>query len=187
MTFVAPATGTHEIRVKCQDFGDLQSEIATLALTTTTFGGSYRYWRVANITGASGTNIGLYDVRYFTGAGQTGTSLPSTMTSETAPTPFVVTKSYQQGTSYPAWKAYDLTTGGWWWLLSSSNVSAEWNTIDLGSSQNITSMKIGPWYSQSPTTVEILASNTGAFSGEEVSMVVVPFNNGPATTVINVG
>ena len=187
LTFTAPATGTHEIRVKCQDFGDLQSEEATLAFTSIAFGGTFRYWRVANITGATGNNIGLYNVRYFTGAGQTGTSLPSTMTSETTPTPFVVTKSYEQGGSYAAWKAYDLAIGGWWWLLSSANVSAEWNTIDLGSSQAITSMTIGPWYSQAPTSVQILASNTGAFSGEETLVTTAQFNNGAATTVINIG
>jgi hypothetical protein len=182
--------GTYELRVRCQDFGDLQSEIATKALTVEQFGGTYRYWRVRNIVGASGTNIGLFNVRYYTGANQSGTTLPANMTSETTPTPYVVTKSYQQGTAYPAYKAYQTTTppyGGWWWLLSSSNVSAEWNQIDLGSSQAITSMTIGPWYVQSPTSVDIVASNTGAFTGEEVLMSTVLFNNAAASTIINLG
>ena len=189
LTFASPAAvGTYQIRVKAQDFGDLQSENGTLDFDAEPFGGTYQYFRFSNIVGASGNNIGLINARFYSTSGQTGTAYPANMTSTNTPTPYVVSQSYQYSTTYAGWKAYDTYPGNtWWWLLSSSNVNGEYLDIDMGSAVSISSMTVGPWWNQSPTSIDVYASTTGAFAGEEVLLTTAVFNNGPASTVLNIG
>jgi hypothetical protein len=194
LSFTAPAAGTHEIRVRCQDFGDLQSEIATKALTTAAFGGTYRYWRVANFTGGV-TNMGLKNIRFYSGTGQTGTAYPTNMTSGTAPTPFVATASYYYtpaGDSYAPWRAFDNTGSQTWvWFLghNGTQVASDWVQIDLGSATSISSLTVGAWYSVQPSSFQILASSTGAFSGEETTIATITTtgNSNDVNNVYNIG
>ena len=182
ITVPAPSTpGTnYEFRVRCQDFGDLQSEIGTLTFNVTQFGGTFRYWRIRNMLGFTGTNCGLYNMRFHTQPSLGGTAYPGLMTSDTTPAPYVVTKSYSyNNTTYGAWKAFNNvpsipTQSGWWWMLSApGGVPNQWLTIDIGASMLIESMTIGPWYSNAPNTVDLVASNTGAFTGEEVLITTI--------------
>ena len=191
ITFVAPsAVGTYEIRAKTQDFGDLQSEITTKSFTTEAFGGTFRYWRIANYLG-NPSNLGIKDIRLYTGAGQSGTSYPPNMTSETTPSPYVATASAYytpSGQTYAPWKAFDSSASTFSWYLAQGSVATAWNEIDLGSSVSITSLTVGPWHSAVPTQFDVLASDTGAFSGEEtVITVFVTGVNDPVTTVYNIG
>ncbi len=191
LTFDTPATAANlQARVKCQDFGDLQSEIATLDFETVAFGGTYRYFRVSDLVGGTGNNMGLKNVRFYSSAGQTGTAYPANMTDNTTPAPYVVSSSYYYNsptTTYADFKACDSSINSWWWLLSSSNVTGEWLQIDMGSPVSVESMTIGPWYGRTPTTVDIYASTTGAFAGEEVLLAQAAFNGAPITTIINIG
>ena len=191
ISFDAPlAVGSFEIRAKTQDFGDLQSEIATKAFTTEEFGGTFRYWRTANYLG-NPNNLGIKDIRLYTGAGQTGTSYPPDMTSETTPSPYVATASAYytpSGQTYAPWKAFDSSTSTFSWFLGQGSVATAWNEIDFGSAINIKSLTVGPWHSSVPSQFDILASNTGAFTGEEtVITVVVTGGSDPVTTVYNIG
>jgi hypothetical protein len=194
LSFTAPASGTHEIRVRCQDFGDLQSEIAVKALTTAAFGGTFRYWRVANFLGGP-TNMGIKNIRFYSGAGQTGTAYPTNMTSGTAPSPFVATASYYytpSGDTYAPWKAFDNNAGSWVWFLGrnpASLLATDWVQIDMGSNTAISSLSVGAWYTIQPTQFQILASNTGAFSGEETTVATIATTGGASAVgnIYNVG
>ena len=183
LTFNAPtAAGTYEVRVTCQDFGDLQSEVATKALTTTPFGGTFRYWRVKDaiapndggfINGAN--RWALATLRFYSGEGQTGTAYPPNMTSATAPTPYVASSNHTYSASYAAWKAFDSTQNSTYWSLGAayqSGAPGQFNVylqIDLGSSIEIKSLTTLGMNSSAYQVGEfkLYGSNTGAFSGEE--------------------
>ena len=195
LSFTVPAIGDYQIRVKCQDFGDLQSEVDTLDFTSEAFGGTFRYWRVANFLGTP-SNMGLKNVRFFTGPGQSGTMYPPFMTSANTPTPYVANASYYytpSGATYAPFRAFDSSVGSsMWWTLGrspASLLSTDWVEIDLGSSINISSLSVGPWHSQQPTQFQVLASDTGAFTGEETIIATVVTTGGQPiiTNVYNIG
>tara|TARA_R110000737_G_scaffold334000_1_gene352009 strand:- start:36 stop:2324 length:2289 start_codon:yes stop_codon:yes gene_type:complete len=170
LTFTAPNAGTHEIRVRCQDFGDLQSEIATKALTSTSFGGNFRYWKITGVTCSQGNWWMLANWRMYTATGQTGTAYPSNMTSSALPTPYVSATNNVYNSAYQEWKSFDSnTTGTFYWAIGSTNGPADWITIDLGATVDVKSMTItgGNGATYVPTGFELYGSATGAFSGEE--------------------
>ncbi len=169
LSFTAPATGTHEIRIRCQDFGDLQSEIATKALTTTAFEFNYRYFRLLfNSAIASGTLIKEFGM--YTSGSQGGTKWPtSALTSNSAPTPFVASGvGVYGGTTYNYFKAFDNATNTMFWNLSGTS-NTDYLSIDLGSAQAIQSFKIETAGFVQATCL-IQASSTGAWGGEEVDV-----------------
>ena len=170
------AVGSYTIKVRAQDFGDLQSEIATKAITLSQISFNYRYFRMTKWTSTNTTSINLTDFRLYTGTGQSGTALPSNMTSTTAPTPFVSSSVGAFGGetgNWPSWKAFDSNGGSsYFWNLSGNNTT-NYVQIDLGAAYNIRSFVIR----QRNTTYlfggcTIQASNTGAFNGEEVELVL---------------
>ena len=170
LTFTAPATGTHEIRVRCQDFGDLQSEIATKALTTVAFGDNFRYWKITGVTCSQGNWWMLANWRMYTAASQGGTAYPSNMTSNALPTPFVAATNNNYNATYPEWHAFDSnTTGTFYWAIGSSDGPADWITIDLGAAVDVKSLSItaGNGATYAPTGFELYGSATGSFGGEE--------------------
>ena len=186
---IAPV-GTYELRVKCQDFGDLQSEIATKALTLVQFGDSFRYWKLTGVTCANGNWWMLANMRLFDAASQSGTSYPGNMTSATTPSPYVIDTSNNYNATYPAWKALDAnTTTSFYWTIGSSNGPADWITIDLGSTIDVKSMTItaGNSSSYAPKGFELYGSATGVFGGEET--LVHTASNLPAVSgqVTNIG
>jgi len=190
MTFTVPAAGTHEIRVRCQDFGDLQSEIATKALTTLGFGGIFRYWKITNVTCSQGNWWMLANLRLYTGAGQTSTAYPANMTSGVLPSPYVVTTNYTYNATYSPWKAFDSsTTSTSYWTILSSNGPSAWIVIDLGSAIDVKSMTItaGNNSFYAPTGFQLYGSSTGAFSGEETLIVTATGLPSVASQVTNIG
>jgi hypothetical protein len=173
---MSQAVGVYEIRVKCQDFGDLQSEIVTLAVTTVQFGGTFRYWRFTADINNDGVGVvqqfqGCNDVKMYSLPGLNGTKHPTSfMTSDTAPTPFVATSRYTPpGASYDNWKAFDNNMFSGWVSSFSANLLGQYLQIDLGSAYLIQSMifKAGILTTFMPDTFGIYGSNTGAFAGEE--------------------
>ena len=175
LEFTVPSTPANlQIRVRCQDFGDLQSEIATLDFTSEAFGGTFRYWRFADVTCVQGNWWMLANMRFYTASGQTGTAYPANMTSDTAPAPYVVTQSNNYNASYPGWKSMDSgITSSFYWTIGSSDGPSDWVQIDLGSSINIASATItsGNGADYAPTGFTMYASNTGAFAGEETLII----------------
>ena len=173
-TFALPsAAASYTIQVRAQDFGDLQSEIATKTITVSLLSLNYQYFRVTNFTGTASTNsIMIRDFRLYTSAGQSGTQLPPNMTSNTAPTPYVASGQGQYSASYDPYKAFDSSASSQWWNLSGNNTT-DYLQIDLGQAYTIKSFRFREGstpYSWTGCTVQ--ASNTGAFNGEEVEVVL---------------
>ena len=188
--FTAPAIGSHEIRVRAQDFGDLQSEIATKALTTTAFGGNFRYWKLTGVTCTQGNWWMLANMRLFDATGQGGNAYPANMTSDTTPTPYVTDTNNVYNAGYPAWKAFDSnTTNSFYWAIGSTNGPADWLTVDLGSAYDIKSMTItaGNNATYAPTGFELYASATGVFGGEETLIYTATGLPNVAGQVTNIG
>ena len=190
LTFTAPAAGTHEIRVRCQDFGDLQSEIATKSLTSAAFGGNFRYWKITGVTCSQGNWWMLANWRMYTATGQSGTAYPGNMTTNALPTPYVAATNNNYNSSYHEWKAFDSnTTNTFYWTIGSSNGPADWISIDLGAAVDVKSMTItaGNGATYAPTGFELYGSSTGAFSGEETLVHTASGLPSVAGQVTNIG
>lgn len=190
LTFTAPAVGSHQIRIKAQDFGDLQSEQATLNFTTTSFGGNFRYWKITGVTCSQGNWWMLANMRLFDAATQGGNAYPANMTSDTTPSPYVTDTNNVYNAAYPAWKAFDSNTvNSFYWTIGSSNGPADWLTVDLGSAVDVKSMTItaGNGAQYAPTSFELYASATGVFGGEETLVYTATGLTGAAGQVTNIG
>ena len=189
-TFTPPATaGTHEIRVRCQDFGDLQSEIATKTFSTASISSTFRYFKIGGFVNNTSNWVGFSDLRFYTGAGQTGTAYPANMTSDVLPTPYVVTTNNVYNATYAPWKAFDSSTSAWYWALGSTNPANDWIVIDMGAAITVQSLALrnsaSPAYS--PQGFTLYGSSTGAFSGEETAVVTVSGLSQTANYVTNIG
>lgn len=168
ITFNAPANGSYTLESRAQDFGDLASEITSTSVTITPIP-ALRYYRLTLIGGISHNYIRNF--RVYTGANQTG-MLPTDMTSDTEPSPYVASSSGSYSTGYAAFKAFDSsTTSSGWWNLSQVPYGTAWLQIDVGSSVAIEGAGIAfnPTY-QNYTSLKISGSNTGSFSGEEIDI-----------------
>tara|TARA_R110002074_G_scaffold35742_6_gene97475 strand:+ start:1751 stop:2998 length:1248 start_codon:yes stop_codon:yes gene_type:complete len=181
LTFNAPATGTHEIRVRCQDFGDLQSEIATKALTTALFEFNYRYFRLL-FDAPIGSGTLIPEFAFYTAPAQGGTKWPtSAMTTNSLPVPFVAYGQGAFGANYDYWKAFDNGAGQYWNLSGTDNT--DYLAIDFGSAQAIQSFKIRTaGFVQA--SMQLQASATGLFGGEEV---VIQNITPTANSTLNIG
>ena len=94
------------------------------------------------------------------------------MTSNTAPTPYVASGQGQFNASYDPYKAFDSSASSQWWNLTGNNTT-DYLQIDLGQAYTIKSFRFREGstdYSWTGCTVQ--ASNTGAFNGEEVEVVL---------------
>jgi hypothetical protein len=162
--------GDYTVYVKVQDFGDLASDTAELTITKTS--PNFQYWRVL-LTGCTSYNI-LDEVRFFTDAGQSGTSYPPIMTSNTAPAPYVITSSHEYA-GYAAWEAFDAGSGlgsGWWNLGQPGGYEPAWIAVDMGTPQTLTSYRVR-WPAsayKNAAQITIQGSATGAWAGEETSI-----------------
>ena len=179
-SFIAPATGSHEIRVRAQDFGDLQSEQATKSLTTTTFGGNFRYWKFA-VEGSTDHAM-IDEIIFYDTAGQSGTTYPTSyMTSNNTPTPYVASTPYTQS-GYDPYECFAGNTGafsGWWSLAFPTNQrDGAYLTFDNGSDIDAKSFRFhvnGPSYFKTTQSIAVYGSATGAFSGEETLLGSVQY------------
>lgn len=186
-SFTGPADpGTdYVLEVRVQDFGDIASEIASNTFDIIQlFGWTTRYIRIANFTTENDINDLMYsNFRFYTGTAQTGTALPSNMTSDTEPAPFMITTSSGDGgyTNYEVWRAFDANLNSAWWTLGASSAIANaWVTIDLGAEYTINSMELrtGNNYSDIPNGFTLYTSDTGAFAGEEVQRETLTHTDG---------
>jgi hypothetical protein len=176
----APVLTSAYVTVKALEIGKLVSAVATSnSFDITAAQTQMRYWRL-QITDASKnpstSKIALGNFRLYTATGGGGTAYPSNMTSETTPSPYVVTKGYQYSSTYPAWKAMDgsgSSASSMWWTLAISTATDHWIQIDLGSSIDFGSGECqiqtsGGWTDGNYAV--LYGSNTGDFTGEEREM-----------------
>ena len=172
ITFSVPTAGSYKLRVKAQDFGDLESEWAYADITVTD--GLTRWLRIYG-SGATSHTF-LYDVEFYTGTGATGTLYPTShMTSDNAPSPYVASSSGSYVT-YDPYKAFDSNpTSSGWWNLGVSPYNSWWLELDIGiHTVTIQSAKIivrDPYYGGAGgQTLYLKTSTTGAWAGEETTV-----------------
>ena len=107
------------------------------------------------------------------------------MTSNTAPSPFVASGRYRYSATYEFYLAFDSeTTSNGTWTLSSNSNATDYFQIDLGAATTIKSHQLNWNPSYFPTQFWIEVSNTGSFTGEQVTIAKVP---SPTGGILNVG
>jgi hypothetical protein len=132
------STAERTLTVKVQEFGDTTQSAAGTA-TYTPSGVQAEYIRIwaCDVNGnvVSGNNFSLMDWRLYTGAGQTGTSLPPNLTAADSATDIVVSAGHTytpSGTAYVAYKAFDqYPSSTWWWSIGNNNVANQWIQIQF--------------------------------------------------------
>ena len=155
LTFSGVTLNNNKIGISVSQNGGLgRTAVVTLGL------GSFRYYRVSGLTSSNGGPM-LMNLRFNVGA----SAYPANMTSNSAPSPYQAQASHFYS-GYPAYAAFDSSTGSGWWLLgqSASVVSQATLDVDMGSSIAVTglSFRFGTFYS---STIKIEGSNTSPFSG----------------------
>lgn len=165
-------TGTRTVKLRAQEFGDyIQSAEATDTYSKVAV--DFRYYRMRAVTSTGADtdlHMGLKDWRYFDDVGMTGTRKPSYMTSDILPTPYVASGDTFNATSYAPFKAFDSNTGTFSWTLSTP-AADNWIQIDMGSSPPTLKSGQVKFYSGSALDfITVTASNTGSFSGEEITL-----------------
>lgn len=176
ISFTAPSTVAtgYELRIYVADVGELKSTTSTTTFEVTQTL-SFTYWRL-KVVDSSGNNsnlrIALVELEYYTGQNQTGTETPtSNATSNTSISGVTISAGYTTSSYYP-WKAFDGTLtgiGSAWWSLGVSNPN-NWIQLRFSSAQTFQSLKliVNDNFNYA-THFQILGSNTGAFSGEEIT------------------
>ena len=166
------AAGTATLKVRAQQFGDFtQSAEATTTFTQNVF--NLRYYRIRTVSssGANSSNhMGIRDCRFYDEANFGGDPYPSNMTTDSLPSPYVASAGNTYG-SYSPYKAFDSSASSFYWSIFASAANG-WLQIDMGSSPpTIKSSRIKFYSGSNCTHVTLTASNTGNFSGEEITIV----------------
>jgi hypothetical protein len=149
-------TSPHTVHVTAKEFGKTVSSESTASIPANTGSFTYRYYRISNVF----ANQGVAEWRLYTDYSQQGTDVSIS----------AITASYTRSATYSPDKAHDGSESTMWWTLGASG--AQWLRFDLGASPpTIKSMSIigAPSFSLVDAVLE--ASNTGAFAGEEVTLV----------------
>jgi hypothetical protein len=176
LTFVDSnaTSGQRTLTVKAQEFGDfIQSAGATATYTPSNV--QSRYIRIRGVTAAganTSSRLAINDIRFWTGAGGTGTKYPTTnLTSNTSETGIAVSAGHSYSATYAPWKACDSSSGSMWWALG-TNAANNWWEIEFESFTYPTIPTINSMVVRFNTQTDALyfslvGSNTGAFAGEE--------------------
>ena len=173
------ATGTRTVTVKAQDFGNTIQSAAVTA-TYNVSGLSGRNIRVRGVNSAGTYNnsrLAIYECRFFEGTGQSGTSHPTNMVSNTVDSSnnsyYTISAGHQYSSYYP-YKAFDSSSSifAMWWALGTSTAN-NWINVNFDSTQfstppTIASIKIG-FYSQNDATHFALETSSDGTSYTPVS------------------
>ncbi len=157
-------TGTRTVEVRAQEFGDnVQSAAATATYDISGIPAS-RYIRIRGVD-SSGSNssarLGIWNLRFYESAGQSGDSHPTNMTSNTTDsdgnTYYTISAGHYYGQYYP-YKAFDSSTSIYnlWWALSTTAAN-NWIQVKFDSTQfptppTINSLEYGNYGSGSDAT-----------------------------------
>jgi hypothetical protein len=159
---------SRSIELRVQDFGDLQSELVTGSYMKKD--ANFRYWRLTYNEESSATHTALKNFRLFDDINQSdgsGDAYPSNMTSNTDPSPYSASGNYVYaagGTTYDYFKAFDSSTSTFWWTIGSTT-KGKFINIDLGTAENIKSVKIR--FNQSyyaATNLSVIGSSNADYS-----------------------
>ena len=164
----ATVTGAHTLETTVQDFGNAASVVVTSAFSVSAV--SFRYWRLDDFDAdLAGTLIMIPEFRFYGDPGQTGTQYPPTMTSATAPAPYVVSGQGAFSTLYDNWKVFDADTANTFYWNLSGNSATDFIDLDMGAVTTVKSMRFknGNNVNYIYGSLRVSGSNTGAFSGEE--------------------
>lgn len=157
-------TGQRTVEVRAQEFGDnIQSAAATGTYNVAGPPAS-RYIRIRGVNSAGTYNnarLGIYDLRFYEGSGQSGTSHPTNMVSATTDssgnTYYTIDAGHYYNTYYP-YKAFTSSTSIYdlWWALSTTTAN-NWIQVKFDSTQfstppSINSIKYGNYGSGSDAT-----------------------------------
>jgi hypothetical protein len=154
---VLTGTGPHTVHVTAKEFGKTVSSESTASIPVNTGSFSYRYYRISNVF----ANQGVAEWRLYTDYAQQGTDVSVS----------AITSSYTHSATYSPDKAHDGSESTMWWALGATG--AQWLRFDLGASPpTIKSMSVSGQSSLYTLVDAVLeASDTGAFAGEEVTLV----------------
>lgn len=204
------APGTHTAKFRVQEFGDFYDS-SEVTLTYTKLEAKFQYWRIYG-TDSGGTprsgstaHMGIREWELYTGTGATGSVHPNgnmtAASNSSANEPignssvsgYIAERGHTQYT-YPAWYAFDGNfTGSQAWTLGASAAN---NYIelqfDVGSTEfptaadipAIESHRIRNYGGDNASYYTIYASTTGAFSGEEIQIVIIDASSSADTTYI---
>lgn len=142
---------------------------------------SFRYWRlsVTRSRYAGSVIAGARDIRFanvsFMGADY---SAAPRMTGDNTPAPLVATaSSLYQGTSYPAWAAFDgVVSDGSRFISGGALLPEQWLQIDFGTAYDLVAVVIAPdsaGNTYAPVDMQVKGSATGAFAGEETNVLTL--------------
>ncbi len=139
---------------------------------------NYRYIRVTDFTFSGSSGVYIKNLRFNTAADGSGTSYPSDMTADNAPSPYVASAVGTYSATYDPWKAFDSGSTSGWWNLGSPQTT-DYLQIDLGSTfnTNLNRIDISISTSYSATGFSIKGSTNGNFSGEEVTIATITDND----------
>jgi len=153
---ILTGTGPHTVHVTAKEFGKTVSSESTASIPANTGSFTYRYYRISNVF----ANQGVAEWRLYTDYLQQGTDVAIS----------AITASYTHSATYSPDKAHDGNQSTMWWTLGSSG--AQWLKFDLGGSPpTIKSMSISAQAGFGLIDAVLEASNTGAFTGEEVTLL----------------
>ncbi len=179
--------GNFTLETTAQDFGEAESATVSNAFSVSAV--TFRYYRIHGFDGdPTTTSIMLGDFALFTDSSQGGTKLPTNMTSNTAPSPFVASGTGSFSAIYDYFKVFDSNTlSTFYWNLAGNNAT-NYIDLDLGSSTTVKSARITQANNVSYTfgSLTLSGSDTGAFSGEETQISVISTVK-QAAEVTNVG
>ena len=188
VSFTAPATVAtgYELRISATDTGKLKSAegTATFEVTATR---TFSYWRVQCVDSSgnpSANKAAFVELDFFTGSNATGTETPTTdATSNTSISGVTISAGHQYSSGYAPWRAFDGSThgtqvaGSMWWTLGNSTADDTWIQGRFSSAQTFASLKLTTYDSFNDAThIIVKGSNTGAYSGEEVSFGLSAIN-----------
>lgn len=168
--------GAHKVYVQIKESGKITSDTAAASLTLP----SYRFYRMTFEPSASGGGSVINEMKFYSGAGQTGTAYPTNMTSNTAPYPFVASQYGSHISPYLAFDGSTAATGFW-----GSGNSTDYLQIDMGTNVQILSLQMNLDSTYFPERITVKGSRSGSFTGEEIVLLEMAGLNGGSD--INVG
>ena len=156
--------GTRTVEVRAQEFGDNVQSAAATATYDISGPPASRYIRIRGVN-SSGTytsaRLGIWNLRFYESAGQSGDSHPTNMVSNTTDsdgnTYYTIDAGHYYSTYYP-YKAFNSSTSIYdlWWPLSTSTAN-NWIQVKFDSTQfptppTINSIEYGNYGSGSDAT-----------------------------------
>lgn len=135
-------TGTRTVEVRAQEFGDNVQSAAATATYDITVPPASRYIRIRGVNSAgtyTNKRLAIFNLRFYEGAGQSGTSHPTNMTNSTTDTNgntyYTITAGHHYNNYYP-YKAFNSSTSIYdlWWALSTTTAN-NWIQVKFDSTQ----------------------------------------------------